>query len=66
MSCRAGGFPVWKQRPSFEERRRERELFFWTARQSLWLIMLTAATVYVVVSLATGSAPIPLRLILPK
>jgi hypothetical protein len=52
------------QKPSFEERRRERELFFWTARQSLWLVMLTAATVYVVVAVATGS-PIPVRLALP-
>jgi hypothetical protein len=39
---------------SVELRRAERELFFWTARQTLKLVTLTAITVYFVVSLVHG------------
>lgn len=38
-------------------RRAERELFFWTARQSLRLIWLVTATVYLVASLIEGRLP---------
>ena len=49
-----------------DERWAERKLFFWTARQSLLLVLLAAATVYVIVSLATGADPIPVQVMLPK
>lgn len=35
-------------------RRTERELFFWTAREGLKLIVLTALTLYFVISLVQG------------
>jgi hypothetical protein len=38
-------------------RKAERELFFWTARQILRLVLLTALTVYVVVSVVEGRLP---------
>lgn len=48
-----------KQRTSLQERRSEREFFFWTAHQ--WIRLAVAATlaVYLVVSLATGHDPLP-------
>jgi len=38
-------------------RRAERELFFWTARQTLKLVVLVALTVYLLVSLLEGRLP---------
>ena len=43
--------------PSDHVRRAERELFFWTARQALKLVVLTAVCAYVVVSLVRGQIP---------
>ena len=37
-----------------EPRRAERELFFWTAREALKLIVLAAMTAYFVISLISG------------
>ena len=44
-------------RRSVEQRRAERELFFWTARQWVYLILLTAAAAYSIVSMANGDTP---------
>ena len=44
-------------RRTLEYRRAERELFFWTVRQSLYLVMLVAASVYSVLSLLNGEPP---------
>jgi hypothetical protein len=41
-------------REPLEVRRAERELFFWTARESLKLIVLTALTAYFLVSIIEG------------
>lgn len=38
-------------------RRAERELFFWTARESLKLVLFAALVVYVVVSVVRGRLP---------
>jgi hypothetical protein len=46
-----------RERTPIEVRRAERELFFWTARQALKLVVLTAVCVYVVVSLVCGQIP---------
>jgi uncharacterized integral membrane protein len=46
-----------KSRPSLNARRAERELFFWTARQVLGLVLLGALVVYSVVSLVEGRVP---------
>jgi hypothetical protein len=46
-------------RPPLDQRREERELFFWTAREILKLVTAVALTIYLVVSLATGHDPIP-------
>lgn len=40
-----------------ENRRQERELFFWTAHKILKLVILTVLTVYAVVSLVQGQMP---------
>ena len=40
-----------------KDRREERELFFWTARQTLRLVVFTALTVYLVLSLLKGQLP---------
>lgn len=40
-----------------EVRRAERELFFWTARQIVKLVILAAFAAYVVVSLINGQLP---------
>lgn len=40
-----------------EVRRAERELFFWTARQTVKLVVLAAIAVYLVVSLLQGRIP---------
>jgi hypothetical protein len=44
-------------RRPIEARRAERELFFWTARQTLKLVVLAALVIYLVVSLVEGRLP---------
>jgi hypothetical protein len=44
---------------SIQRRRAERELFFWTARQALQLILFAAFVIYVVVAMIEGRVPIP-------
>lgn len=46
-------------RAPLDRRREERELFFWTAREILKLVLAIAFTVYVLVSLVTGHDPMP-------
>jgi hypothetical protein len=46
-----------RARTPIEVRRAERELFFWTARQTLQLVVLAAVVVYVIVSLLRGHIP---------
>ena len=46
---------------SLRQRRQERELFFWTARQTLALILLTACTLGAVVAIANGGMEIMVR-----
>jgi hypothetical protein len=46
-----------RERTPIEVRRAERELFFWTARQALKLMVLTAVCAYMVVSLVRGHIP---------
>jgi hypothetical protein len=46
-----------RKRAPIEVRRAERELFFWTARQAIKLVMLAAVAVYIVVSLIEGRIP---------
>ena len=42
-----------------DRRREERELFFWTAREALKLVVTIAFTIYLLVSLVTGHNPVP-------
>ncbi|MGO9320732.1 MAG: hypothetical protein ACLQBY_08040 [Solirubrobacteraceae bacterium] len=51
------GFGSRRARQPVEVRRAERELFFWTARQTLKLVILAALTAYLVVSLVEGRLP---------
>lgn len=53
------------KRPSIEDRKAERELFFWTVRQALLVVVLAALTAYVVVSLVEGRFPSELLLHYP-
>jgi hypothetical protein len=46
-----------RARTPIEVRRAERELFFWTARQTVKLVVLAALAVYVVISLIEGQLP---------
>ena len=46
-----------RPRAPIEVRRAERELFFWTARQTIKLVLFAAIAVYVVVSLVQGQFP---------
>ena len=46
---------------SVKSRKAERELFFWTARQALMLITLTAMTAYFVASLIVTGDPAGMR-----
>lgn len=46
-----------RARTPIEVRRAERELFFWTARQTIKLVLFAAVAVYVVVSLVQGQFP---------
>lgn len=46
-----------RARTPIEVRRAERELFFWTARQTVKLVVLAAIAVYLVVSLLQGRIP---------
>lgn len=43
-----------KRRKPLARRRAERELFFWTAREALWLVLLAAVVIALIVSLSTG------------
>jgi hypothetical protein len=66
LAGQSGGFwllPARRQRAPIEDRRAERELFFWTARETLKLVVLVAATVYMVVSLAHGRLPVEHELV---
>jgi hypothetical protein len=54
---KAATAPLRKLRAPIEERRAERELFFWTARQAIKLVLLVAVAGYVVVSLIEGRIP---------
>ncbi|HLM86852.1 MAG TPA: hypothetical protein VK272_11755 [Solirubrobacteraceae bacterium] len=49
--------PARRARAPIEVRRAERELFFWTARQTLKLVVLVALTAYLLVSLLEGRLP---------
>jgi hypothetical protein len=46
-----------RARTPIEVRKAERELFFWTARQTLELVVLAALAAYVIVSLLEGRIP---------
>jgi hypothetical protein len=46
-----------RARQPIEVRKAERELFFWTAYQTLKLVILVALTAYVVASLVEGRLP---------
>jgi hypothetical protein len=46
-----------RARTPIEVRRAERELFFWTARQTLKLVLFAALAAYVVISLVNGQLP---------
>jgi hypothetical protein len=46
-----------RARAPIDVRRAERELFFWTARQTIKLVLFAAVAVYVVVSLIEGELP---------
>jgi hypothetical protein len=46
-------------RAPLDQRRDERELFFWTAREILKLVVAVTCTVYVIVCLVTGNDPLP-------
>jgi hypothetical protein len=46
-----------QQITSIRNRRAERELFFWTAREALKLVLFAALVVYVVVSVVQGRLP---------
>ncbi len=56
-SGRMVGFGSRRARQPIEARRAERELFFWTARQTLKLVIFAALTAYLVVSLVEGHLP---------
>lgn len=46
-------------RASLDQRRGERELFFWTAREILKLVVAVVLTAYLLISLVTGHDPVP-------
>jgi hypothetical protein len=46
-----------RARTPIEVRRAERELFFWTARQTVKLVVRASVAAYVVVSLVHGKIP---------
>ncbi|HEY4809475.1 MAG TPA: hypothetical protein VIH71_00320 [Solirubrobacteraceae bacterium] len=46
-----------RARAPIDVRRAERELFFWTARQAIKLVLFAAVAIYVVVSLIEGELP---------
>jgi uncharacterized integral membrane protein len=46
-----------KPKPPLNDRRAERELFFWTAQQSLKLVTCGAAVVYTLISMIEGHVP---------
>jgi hypothetical protein len=56
-SGRMVGFGSRRAHQPIEARRAERELFFWTARQTLKLVIFAALTAYLVVALAEGRLP---------
>ena len=51
------GSVIRGRRPPIEERLKERKLFFWTATETLKLVVLIALAVYLIVSLAEGRLP---------
>ncbi len=51
------GFGSRRARQPIEVRKAERELFFWTAYQTLKLVILAALTAYLVVALFEGRVP---------
>jgi hypothetical protein len=57
LNGRMLGFESRRARQPIEVRKAERELFFWTARQTLKLVIFAAVTVYLVVSLLEGRVP---------
>jgi hypothetical protein len=69
---RSQGPPPKQRRPkSIEQRRNERELFFWTvrevlalARQTLRLLLLAALVIYVIASLIEGRPAALIEIIL--
>jgi hypothetical protein len=54
---RMAGHGSHRARQPIEVRKAERELFFWTAYQTLKLVVLASFTVYLVVSLLEGHLP---------
>jgi hypothetical protein len=46
-----------RARTPIDVRRAERELFFWTARQTIKLVLFAALAVYIVAALARGEFP---------
>jgi hypothetical protein len=46
-----------RHRAPIQERKAERELFFWTVEKSLKIVAMAAFTIYTVVSLAEGRVP---------
>jgi hypothetical protein len=59
-------FLLIKQQMSLEERRSERELFFWTAHQWIRLVVTVALAAYLIISLVTGHDPLPQWLVFWK
>jgi hypothetical protein len=51
------GYGSRRARQPIEVRKAERELFFWTAYQTLKLVILASLTAYLVVSLFEGRVP---------
>jgi hypothetical protein len=49
--------PPHRPHTPIEQRKAERELFFWTAFQALKLIVTVALVVYIVISLIEGELP---------
>jgi hypothetical protein len=46
-----------RKRPPIEQRKAERELFFWTAFQALKLVIAFVFAIYAVISLIRGELP---------
>lgn len=46
-----------RQQQSIEVRKAERELFFWTAHQTLRLVLFAAVVIYAIASMISGELP---------